>query len=79
MYIPGVKRPPNQSSSCLSKHRSSSISSSSDDETDGDNRHFVRSWKDSYSWVKYDENTRKMFCSLCKQHKKKTHLQPLDR
>ena len=76
-YIPGVKRPPNQSSSCLSKRRNSSISSS-DDETDGDGRHFVRSWKDSHSWVKYDENTCKIFCSSANNTRKRTHLQPLD-
>ena len=79
-YIAGVKRPLSARSQSAAvtttlayrRCQQPTSSSSDDDEEDESSqstRHFVTSWKDSFSWLDFD--CGKMYCTLCKTCGKK--------
>ena len=65
-YIPGVQKPSSLTTSCPKRLKPTE---NSDDE--GDERCFVQSWTENYPWITYDKEECRMYCSICKQHKKK--------
>ena len=68
-YIPGVKRPQPPSTASCNKQRRQVTFDNDDDSIDVNERRFVSSWKEHFPWVEYDG--MKMFCRVCKTHKKK--------
>uniref|UniRef100_A0A1X7VE37 C17orf113 probable zinc finger domain-containing protein n=1 Tax=Amphimedon queenslandica TaxID=400682 RepID=A0A1X7VE37_AMPQE len=69
-YLPGVRRLSSPTTTASSK-RSLSSSILQDSCPLENSRNFVPSRKDNYSWLEYDSSSGKMFCTLCRKHKKK--------